>query len=98
MPHAAHSQTVERLFGRCQSGSTPPIVNSTLSEEEGVGDIRQPPLVRQIAPVGQAVLAGLLVGPVGSPTRGPSGTRPTNARNSSLVETIEEDNGDLSTA
>jgi hypothetical protein len=23
----------------------PPIVNSTLSEEEGVGDIRQPPLV-----------------------------------------------------
>ena len=63
MPHAAHSQTVERLFGRWQPGPTPPIVNSTLSEQEGVGDIRQLPLVRQIAPVGQAVLAGLLVGP-----------------------------------
>ena len=43
--------------------SDPPIVNSTLSEEEGAGDIRQSPLARQIAPVGQAVLAALLVGP-----------------------------------
>ena len=39
------------------------IVNSTLSKEEGVGDIRQPPLTRQIAPATRTVLAGLLVGP-----------------------------------
>jgi hypothetical protein len=63
MPHAAHSQTVERLFGRCQSGPTPPIVNSRLSEEEGVGDIRQALLTRQVAPAGEALLAGLPVGP-----------------------------------
>ncbi len=63
MPHAAHSQTVERLFGRCQSGPTPPIVSSTRSEEEGVGDIRQALLTLQVAPTSQAVLAGLLVGP-----------------------------------
>ena len=31
-----------------------PIVNSTLSEKEGVGDIPQPPLTRWIAPAGQA--------------------------------------------
>ncbi len=35
MHYAAHSQTVERLLGRCQPGPTPPIVNSALSEEEG---------------------------------------------------------------
>jgi len=29
----------------------------------GVGAARQPPLARQIAPVGQALLAGLPVGP-----------------------------------
>ena len=40
-----------------------PIVNSSPSEEEGVGDIRQPPLTQQIAPVGEALLAALLVGP-----------------------------------
>ena len=42
--------------------SDPPIVNSTLSREVGVGDIRQSPLARQIAPLGQALLAGLVVG------------------------------------
>jgi len=46
MPHAAHSQTVERLFGRCQPGPTPPILNSTLSEEEGAGDIRLSSIAR----------------------------------------------------
>ena len=40
-----------------------PIVNSTLSTEEGAGDIRQLPLARQIAPAIRAVLAALLVGP-----------------------------------
>jgi len=41
--------------------STPPIVNSTLSEEEGVGDSRQSPLARRVAPAIRALLAGLLV-------------------------------------
>ena len=40
-----------------------PIVNWTLSEGKGVGDIRQLPLTRQIAPAGEALLAALLVGP-----------------------------------
>ena len=43
---------------------TPPIVNSTLSTEEGAGDIRQPPLGRHIAPTG--------AGPSGSATGRPS--------------------------
>jgi hypothetical protein len=46
--------------------SDPPIVSSTRSEEEGVGDIRQALLTLQVAPTSQAVLAGLLVGPVDS--------------------------------
>ena len=46
-----------------QRTSPCPIVNSALSEQEGVGDIRQPPLTRQIAPAIRAVLAGLVVGP-----------------------------------
>ena len=45
-----------------QRTSPYPIVNSTLSEEEGVGDIRQLPLARQTAPVNQALLAMLLAG------------------------------------
>ena len=60
--------------------SDPPIVNSTLSREEGVGDIRQSPLARQIAPAIRAVQAGLLVGVQEAPRMGWSVDRRPSVR------------------
>ena len=57
----SNQQPLIGIAHRILESFDPPIVNWTLSEGKGVGDICQSPLTRWIAPVGQALLAALLV-------------------------------------
>ena len=59
----SNQQPLIGIAHRILESDDSPIVNWTLSEDEEAGDIRQSPLPQQIAPVGQALLAVLLVGP-----------------------------------
>ena len=59
----SNQQPLIGIAHRISESDDPPIVNSTLAEGKGVGDIHRSPLTRWIAPAGQALLAALLVGP-----------------------------------